>query len=196
MTSGSLSTASQVDTVEAHVRDAEAKGAKILTGGQRGHAGEPGYWFQPTVLVDVTHEMDCMREETFGPTLPIMKVADAEEAIRLANDSAYGLCASVFSRDVGRAEAVARRVQAGAVTINDALVNYTALELPMGGAKPDSGVGHRHGPGGIRKYCSQQSLLISRVHLRRDIHMHPYRASRTHLLDRLFKLLYGRGRTR
>ena len=192
---GSLTSAPQVETVERHVRDAEAKGAKILTGGQRGHAGEAGYWFQPTVLVDVTHEMDCMREETFGPTLPIMKVADAEEAIRLANDSHYGLGAAVFSRDVGRAEAIARRVQAGAVTINDALVNYTALELPMGGAKPDSGVGHRHGAGGIRKYCRQQSLLISRVHLHRDVHMHPYRASRTRMLDQLFTLLYGRGRT-
>ena len=86
------------------------------------------------MLVDVDHDMACMREETFGPTLPIMKVADAEEAILLANDSEYGLCAAVFSRDLARAEAVARRVNAGAVTINDALVNYTALELPMGGA--------------------------------------------------------------
>lgn len=175
------------------MRDAEAKGAKILTGGQRGHNDSDGYWFQPTVLVDVTHDMDCMREETFGPTLPIMKVADAVEAIRLANDSVYGLCAAVFSRDIGRAQSVAKRVRAGAVTINDALVNYTALELPMGGATPDSGVGHRHGPGGIRKYCRQQSMLTSRVHLHRDLHMHPYKASRTHLLNRLFKVLYGRG---
>lgn len=89
------------------------------------------------MLVDVTQDMDCMREETFGPTLPIMKVADSEEAIRLANDSEYGLRAAVFSRDTAQGEAVARRVDAGAVTVNDALVNYTALELPMGGAKPE-----------------------------------------------------------
>ncbi|EUA88018.1 aldehyde dehydrogenase family protein [Mycobacterium ulcerans str. Harvey] len=92
------------------------------------------------MLVDVNHDMACMREETFGPTLPIMKVADAEEAIRLANDSEYGLCAAVFSRDLAHAEAVARRVNSGAVTVNDALLNYTALELPMGGAKPGSGL--------------------------------------------------------
>jgi acyl-CoA reductase-like NAD-dependent aldehyde dehydrogenase len=94
--------------------------------------------------------MSIMREETFGPTLPIMKVTDADEAIRLANDSEYGLCAAVFSKNLSRAEEVARRLEAGAVTINDALVNYTALELPMGGAKPGSGLGHRHGPGGIK----------------------------------------------
>jgi acyl-CoA reductase-like NAD-dependent aldehyde dehydrogenase len=146
------------------------------------------------VLTDVTHEMDCMREETFGPTLPIMKVADAEEAIRLANDSEYGLSAVIFSRNIRRAEALSRRIRAGVVTINDALVNYTALELPMGGAKPASGLGSRHGPGGIRKYCRQQSVLVSRWHPHHDPHMHPYRASRTRLLAKLLKLLYGRGR--
>ena len=96
-----------------------------------------------------------MREETFGPTLPIMSVLDAEEAVRLANDSQYGLSAAVFSRDLKRAEMLARRIRAGAVTINDALINYTALELPMGGATPESGIGHRHGADGIRKYCRQ-----------------------------------------
>ena len=118
-----------------------------------------------------------------------MKVADAEEAIRLANDSEYGLCAAVFSRDLARAEAVARRVNAGAVTVNDALVNYTALELPMGGATPSSGVGYRHGPGGIRKYCRQQSLLISRLNPRRDPHMHPYTAWRSRLFGWLLRLV-------
>jgi acyl-CoA reductase-like NAD-dependent aldehyde dehydrogenase len=189
---GSLTLPSQVETVERHVKDAQAKGARVLVGGHRGHAGQGGYWYEPTVLVDVTNDMDCMREETFGPTLPIMRVADSEEAIRLANDSEYGLCAAVFSRDTVRGEAVARRVHAGAVTINDAVVNYTALELPMGGAKPGSGVGYRHGPGGIRKYCRQQSLVISRLHLRHDLHTHPYRASKTRLLAGALKVLYGR----
>ena len=191
---GSMTIADQVKTVERHVRDAEAKGARILTGGHRGHTGEAGYWFQPTVLADVTHEMDCMREETFGPTLPIMKVTDADQAVRLANDSNYGLSAAIFSRDLKHAKTLARQIQAGAVTINDALVNYTALELPMGGVTPNSGHGHRHGPDGIRKYCRQQSLLISRLHLHHDLHMYPYRAGRTILLGGLLKLLYGRGR--
>ena len=90
------------------------------------------------MLADVDHSMECMTEETFGPTLPIMKVADAEEAMRLANDSPYGLAASVWTRDLARGEAIARRVEAGAVCVNDAQVNYLALELPMGGWK-DSG---------------------------------------------------------
>ena len=118
----------------------------MVVGGERGHDGQGGYWFEPTVLVDVDHTMECMREETFGPTLPIMKVADAEEAIRLANDSPYGLGGAVFSKDVARGEAVARRIEAGAVCVNDSIVNYAALELPMGGAKA-SGLGSRHGAG-------------------------------------------------
>lgn len=185
---GSLTFPPQVDIVERHVADARERGATVLTGGHRGRT--EGYWFEPTVLVDVDHDMACMREETFGPTLPIMKVADTEEAIRLANDSEYGLCAAVFSRDLARAEKVARRINAGAVTVNDALVNYTAMELPMGGAKPASGIGYRHGAGGIRKYCRQQTLLISRLHPRRDIHMHPYSSRRTRLIGRLLRVLY------
>lgn len=185
---GSLTFPPQVDTVQQHVDEARQRGATVLTGGRRGRT--QGHWFEPTVLVDVNHEMACMREETFGPTLPIMKVADAEEAIRLANDSDYGLCAAVFSGDRKRAEAVARRVNSGAVTVNDAVVNYLALELPMGGAKPGSGIGYRHGPGGIRKYCRQQSLLIARLNLRREFHMYPYTARRTTLLGRVLRLLY------
>lgn len=184
---GSLTFPDQVAIVRTQVEEARSKGATILTGGHEGR--DVGYWFEPTVLVDVDHTMSIMREETFGPTLPIMKVADADEAVRMANDSAYGLSAAVFSKDLSRAEAVARRLEAGAVTVNDALVNYTALELPMGGAKPGSGIGHRHGPGGIKKYCRQQSLLISRFHLKRDLHMHPYSARRTRLLTRLVRAL-------
>jgi acyl-CoA reductase-like NAD-dependent aldehyde dehydrogenase len=137
--------------------------------------------------------MAIMREETFGPTLPIMRVADAEEAIRLANDSPYGLGAAVFAKDSARGEAVARRIEAGAVCDNDSNVNYTALELPMGGMK-ESGLGSRHGAGGIRKYTQQQSLLVSRLHPRRDIHTYPYTARTTGLLRKLVRVLYGRGK--
>jgi acyl-CoA reductase-like NAD-dependent aldehyde dehydrogenase len=135
----------------------------------------------------------AMTEETFGPTLPIMKVKDADEAIRLANESPYGLSASVFSKDIDRGEAVARQVLSGAVCVNDALMNYGALELPMGGAKA-SGLGSRHGAGGIRKYCQQQAILVSRLHPKRDIHQFPYNAKTTKLLMRVFRLLWGRGK--
>ncbi|MTD44989.1 aldehyde dehydrogenase family protein [Conexibacter sp. W3-3-2] len=188
---GSMTFPPQVDIVERHVEDAKAKGAKVLVGGKRGSGA--GYWFEPTVLVDVDHTMECMTEETFGPTLPIMKVSDAEEAIRLANDSPYGLGASVYGKDVHRAEAVGRRLESGAVCINDSLVNYTALELPMGGAKA-SGLGTRHGAGGIRKYCQQQAIVVTRFAMKKELYMYPYNSRVTRLLGKTFNLLYGRGK--
>ena len=146
------------------------------------------------MLVDVDHTMKCMTEETFGPTLPIMKVSDAEEAVRLANDSPYGLGASVFSRDVQRGEQIARRLEVGAANVNDAMINYTVLELPMGGAKA-SGLGSRHGAGGIRKYCSQQAIVVTpRLALKREPHMYPYKRRTSRLLAGVFKFLYGRGK--
>jgi acyl-CoA reductase-like NAD-dependent aldehyde dehydrogenase len=189
---GAITFPPQLETIEAHVADAIDRGARVLTGG---HAvsGGVGRFYEPTVLVDVDHTMKCMTEETFGPTLPIMKVSDAEEAVRLANDSPYGLGGSVFSKDVARGEAVARRIEAGAVCINDSNVNYTALELPMGGAKA-SGLGSRHGADGIRKYTQQQALLISRLHPKRDLHMYPYSARMTGVLGKLVRVLYGRGK--
>jgi acyl-CoA reductase-like NAD-dependent aldehyde dehydrogenase len=146
------------------------------------------------VLTGVDHSMSCMTEETFGPTLPVMKVANAEEAIAKANDSRYGLAASVWTRDLARGEAIAGRLESGAVCVNDAQINYLALELPMGGWK-ESGLGVRHGAAGIRKYTRQQALLVTRfAPLKRDVHMFPYKAQTTKLLGRLVKLVYGRGR--
>ncbi len=180
----------QIEIVKEHVRDAVSKGAKVLTGGHQ-RSGE-GRFFEPTVLVDVDHSMKCMREETFGPTLPIMKISDAEAGVRLANDCNYGLQASVWTADVQRGEALARRIEAGVVCVNDAQVNYTALNLPMGGWKT-SGLGTRHGSAGIRKYTKVQSLLVTRRALKREPFMFPYKARQTMLLRRFFKLLYGRG---
>jgi acyl-CoA reductase-like NAD-dependent aldehyde dehydrogenase len=137
--------------------------------------------------------MKIMRDETFGPTLPIMKVADAEQALALANDSRYGLQASVWTANVEQGEQLARRIAAGVVCVNDAQINYSALNLPMGGWKA-SGLGSRHGAGGIRKYTKTQSLLVTRRALKREPFMFPYKASRTMLLRRLFGLLYGRGK--
>ena len=180
----------QLDIVEAHVQDAVDKGAKVLTGGH-GHA-ERGRFYEPTVLVDVDHTMTIMREETFGPTLPIMKVSSVEEGIALANDSDYGLQASVWTKDLERGEQLARRIQAGSVCVNDVQTNYVALNLPMGGWK-SSGIGTRHGANGIRKYCKTQSVLVTRFGPKRDPWMFPYKRRPTMALRRLFKLLYGRG---
>ena len=165
----------QIDLIQAHVDDAVAKGARVVTGGKRVE-GADGLFFQPTVLADVDHSMRCMSEETFGPTLPVMRVADTEEAIRLANDGRYGLQASVWTRDTDRGEALARRVEAGVCCVNDAQVNYVALELPMGGWKA-SGLGSRHGPDGIRKYTKRQSLMVTPGYAPpREPHMPPYSA--------------------
>jgi acyl-CoA reductase-like NAD-dependent aldehyde dehydrogenase len=180
----------QVEIVDAHVRDAVAKGARVLTGGQRRPGA--GRFYEPTVLVDVDHSMEAMTEETFGPTLPIMKVADAEEAVRLANDSVYGLQASIWTRDLTRGEALGRRLQSGVVTINDALLSYTQMNLPMGGWKT-SGIGTRHGASGIRKYTKTQSLMVTRFALKKELFMFPYKARITRSLLATYRLLYGRG---
>jgi acyl-CoA reductase-like NAD-dependent aldehyde dehydrogenase len=181
----------QIDIIEDHVRDAVDKGARVLTGGKR--ADGAGRYYEPTVLVDVDHTMKCMTDETFGPTLPIMKVRDADEALRMANDSPYGLSASVWTKNAARGEDVARRVEAGAVCVNDAQINYVALELPMGGWKA-SGLGSRHGAGGIRKYCDQQAIVVTRFAPKKDIHMFPNTRLKSGLVGRLLQLLYGRGK--
>jgi acyl-CoA reductase-like NAD-dependent aldehyde dehydrogenase len=181
----------QSDIVEAHVRDAVEKGARVVSGGKR--SDTDGHFYEPTVLVDVDHSMTCMREETFGPTLPIMKVADVEEGVRLSNDTPYGLQASVWTKDVAKGEKLARQIEAGAVTVNDAQINYIALELPMGGWK-SSGVGTRHGVDGIRKYTKSQAIVVTRFAPKRDLHMLPYSARRTKLVGRMLRLLYGRGK--
>ena len=189
---GAVISPPQSEIVERHVKDAVDHGARVLAGG--GRRDEDGHYFEPTLIVDVDHSMACMREETFGPTLPIMKVRDAEEAVRLANDSDYGLQASVWTKDATKGERLARRIESGVVTVNDAQVNYVALELPMGGWK-ESGLGTRHGADGIRKYTKKQTLLVtSFAPLKKDLHMMPYTPRRTRFVAKLLKLVYGRGR--
>ena len=114
-----------------------------------------------------------MNEETFGPTLPIMRVESEEEAIRLANDSEFGLDSSVFAGDPAHGEQVARRLEAGSSVVNDALVNYFAMEIPIGGMK-QSGVGARHGRVGIQKYCQRQNLVVTRFGPNRELYYFPY----------------------
>jgi acyl-CoA reductase-like NAD-dependent aldehyde dehydrogenase len=160
---GSLIDASQVAVTESHVADALAKGAKAIAGGERGPG--PGSFYEPTVLIDVDHSMACMTEETFGPTLPIMKVSTVAEAVRLANDSPYGLSAAVFSRDVKRAKDVALKLDCGAVNVNDVISNLMCTTAPMGGWK-NSGIGARFGGAdGLRKFCLQETVVVPRTNV-------------------------------
>ena len=190
---GAVTSPEQVEILEDHVRDAVEKGAKVEVGGRRREG--PGRFFAPTVLTNVDHSMKVMSDETFGPTLPIMRVESAEEAIRLANDSNYGLDSSVFAGDPARGEQVARRIEAGASVVNDALANYFAMEIPIGGAK-DSGLGARHGRVGIQKYCQRQNLVVTRFGPNRELYHFPYSRLASKLQEWLIVLLYGRGARR
>jgi succinate-semialdehyde dehydrogenase/glutarate-semialdehyde dehydrogenase len=105
-------------------------------------------FYRPTVLADVTHDMRIMREETFGPVLPVMACNDDDEAVRLANDSEYGLAASIWTRDANRGERLARRIHAGTVMVNDVISCFGISEAPHGGVKA-SGVGRAHGRFGL-----------------------------------------------
>ena len=139
--------------------------------------------------------MAVMREETFGPVLPVMRVPDAEAALRAANDSPMGLSGSIWSGDARRARALARRLQAGSVCINDVLVNYFCVEAPLGGIK-SSGSGYRHGPEGLRQFCRIETIIedhpllgwLSPL-LGRELTF-PYKPRTLQLLRRFMKLFY------
>jgi acyl-CoA reductase-like NAD-dependent aldehyde dehydrogenase len=157
---GAMATAAQRDIVARHVDEAVAAGARVTTGGKPTGVGT---FFEPTVLADVDHSMSCMTAETFGPTIPVVKVGDEDEAIRLANDSSYGLSGSVWTRDVKRGERVARRIETGSVNVNDVFMAAFSFGLPFGGWK-NSGVGSRSGGAhGILKYCRAQAIAAPRI---------------------------------
>ncbi len=185
---GAMTSPNQSAIVEDQVNDALAGGARALTGGRRVEG--PGDYFEPTVLVDVDHSMKVMRDETFGPVVGVMKVRDSEEALRLANDTRYGLSGSVFG-EKDRAERVARRVECGAVNVNDVLVNYLASDVPMGGWK-ESGIGFRHGEYGIKKYCRPESIVATRFGGKREPTWYPYSKGRRGMISRIAQAFNAR----
>ncbi len=152
----------QADIVGAHLRDAVEKGARILRGGHRIDRPDGGIFFEPTLLVDVDHTMRLMQDETFGPILPIMRVADTEEALAAANDSRFGLHGSIWTRDRGLARRFASRFHSGTVAINDVAVNFITPGMTFGGIG-DSGFGSTFGADGIRAYCAPRSVATSRL---------------------------------
>jgi acyl-CoA reductase-like NAD-dependent aldehyde dehydrogenase len=189
---GAMSSPNQIEIVSDHVEDARRAGARILTGGKR--KDQPGDWYEPTVIADADHSMKVMRQETFGPVVPVMKVADVDEAVRLANDTTYGLGGAVFAGDADEGERIARRLEAGTVSVNDLfMTNYSFLGLPMGGWK-NSGIGHRHGPAGIRKFCRTEALTVPRLpQPKREFLWFPYSPRQRRVVRRLYRFFSARG---
>ncbi|MDF8263152.1 succinic semialdehyde dehydrogenase [Luteipulveratus flavus] len=159
---GSLISQQQLDRVTAHVEDARSKGASVLAGGRARPEIGP-YFYEPTVLEGVTATMACRDEETFGPLVSVYRVSTDDEAVELANDTSYGLNASVFTQDVSRGRALAARIKAGTVNVNDGYIAAWASNgAPMGGMR-QSGVGRRHGAEGIHKYTEVQTVAVQHV---------------------------------
>jgi len=188
---GAVCTDRQLDTIRRHLEEALAQGAKIFA--QAPESSSAGSHFvAPTVLTDVTHDMTVMRDETFGPLLGVMQFQDDGQAIELANDSNYGLTASVWSGNLRRAVRMARQIRAGAVTINDHLLSHGLTETPWGGFK-DSGMGRGHGKFAFEETTAAQVVISDRfAMLKRQLFWQPYSQQSYTLLKRVMTLLFKR----
>ncbi len=178
----------QLPIIERHIEDAKTKGAEIVVGGEADTTN--GLFYKPTFVRNVDHTMELMQEETFGPIVSVMRVKDEEEAIRLANDSHYGLSGSVWTRDIKKGIEIAKRMETGSVIINDASMAYGAPEAPFGGMK-DSGVGHVNGFGALRSYTHQQPILIHRWAQKRERVWYPHTPKTIEEIDGLIRIIYG-----
>jgi succinate-semialdehyde dehydrogenase/glutarate-semialdehyde dehydrogenase len=179
----------QVDIIERHVNDAVEKGASVRVGGRR-NPDLAGLYYEPTVVTDVTHDMDLMRFETFGPVVSIMRVADEEEAIQLANDSPYGLNGNVWTRDKQKGFHIAERIETGGVCINDMALTYGVPEAPFGGVK-DSGVGQVNGEVGLRGYCHAHPMIVDRFGGKEVQGGYPYSSRNLAGMKKFANLLWG-----
>ena len=164
---GAMSSERQLRIVDDHVQDALRRGARIPTGGRRA-PDLSGTFYEPTVLTDVDHSMEIMREETFGPVLPIMTFKTDAEAVALANDSIYGLTASVWTKDIARGKRLAAQIEAGTVMVNEVVYTHALAQTPWGGVK-QSGFGRTHGRLGLLELVSAQHVHINRVSFLPDV---------------------------
>ncbi len=179
----------QLRNVEAHVEEAVSRGARVLTGGTR--LPDLGVdFYAPTVLADVNHETRIMREETFGPVLPIMRVRDVGEAIAYANDSPYGLNANVWTRNRRRGVQLAKEIQSGCAVVNDCMITYGITESPFGGVK-QSGIGRVNGEQGLLGMCHTKSIVIDRVGSRSELLWFPHSARKASWVKRALRVIWG-----
>lgn len=184
---GALTSLAQFAVLQAHYDDAIAKGAKAS-----GPLQLNGRYLQPVVLWDVTHDMRIMREETFGALLPVMAFNSEAQAIALANDSEYGLNASVWSRDLRKAERVAKQLEVGNWAVNDVLKNIGHAGLPFGGVK-NSGFGRYHGAEGLRHFSVTVAGLTSRSQLQDEPNWFPYSEQRYQQMRGFIDFVFGQG---
>lgn len=184
---GAMVSERQFDVVKAHYDDAIAQGAKAS-----GPLERQGNYVRPVILWQVNHDMRVMREETFGPLLPVMAFEDEDQAIQLANDSDLGLNASVWSNDIAKAERIAGQLQVGNWVINDVLKNIGHPGLPFGGVKK-SGFGRYHGAEGLRQFSYPVSGLTSRSHLPKEPNWFPYSDQRYRQFKGYIDFVYGSG---
>jgi succinate-semialdehyde dehydrogenase/glutarate-semialdehyde dehydrogenase len=164
---GAMSNERQLQIVVDHVNDARQRGAEILTGGQRG-PDHRGLFYEPTVLTRVNHTMTIMRDETFGPVLPVMTFKSEAEAIKLANDSVFGLTASVWTKNIARGRRLAERIEAGTVMVNEVVYTHGLAQTPWGGVK-DSGYGRTHGRLGLLEMVHAQHIHVNRISFLPDL---------------------------
>ena len=182
----------QIEIVTAHIADALGKGALLETGGKQLPSPGDSHYFEPTLISDADHSMKIMVEETFGPVACVMEVDNVEDAIRLANDSEFGLNASVWTADINQGIAIAKRIQAGNVCVNDCILNAGVQGLPFGGIK-QSGVGSRHGSErGLHAFCYSQAVMIEPRKRKREANWFPYPIKTAQRLEKLMMFLYGR----
>ncbi len=188
---GAMTMPTQLDILDRLVADAVAKGARVVTGGKR-RAGLKGQFFEPTILADVTHEMDITQKEQFGPIMVVMRVAGEDEAVAKANDCPYGLGSSVFSKDTARAEKIARRVRAGMSVVNDYGLAYMIQALPFGGVGT-SGFGKINGKEGLRACCNEKAMVSDRVRLSNGVAVYPIRQATFGVAKNVIEVIYARG---
>jgi succinate-semialdehyde dehydrogenase/glutarate-semialdehyde dehydrogenase len=188
---GAITFARQIDVADRLIDDAVRKGARLMCGGHRVAGG--GLFFEPTVLADCTHSMSVMRDEIFGPIVPMMRVGSDDEAIALSNDSHLGLNAYVFTKSPDRGRRLSERIQAGSVVVNDVLTNYATIEAPFGGIK-QSGFGRVHGAESLRDMCYRKHVSFGKgPALSRDPLWFPYTARSFHWLQRGVRFVLGGG---
>ncbi|MBI4669285.1 MAG: aldehyde dehydrogenase family protein [Elusimicrobia bacterium] len=178
---GAMTTEGQLREVEEQISDAKKRGARILIGGER-NSQFKGWFYKPTILTGVDHTFKTVMEETFGPTMPIMIFKTEDEAVRLSNDTTFGLTASVWTKDISRGYELAKQIKAGTVTVNECVYTHAVCQTPWGG-HGDSGYGRTHSYLGLMEVVRPQHIHISRLTFMKDFWWYPYGEP----LYRLFK---------